>query len=150
MADKFFEDLKVGEIYKSGTETLSQDDIINFAKQFDPQPMHTDPEKAKDSLFGRLVGSGWQSLSASIRMLVESKVFGNTPLIGVNVDNVRFWKPLLPGATIQVIMEIQELIPSSKPERGYVVVKVTTQADGEDIVTQNWRMLIPTRAHQKK
>ncbi|MEC8467768.1 MAG: enoyl-CoA hydratase, partial [Pseudomonadota bacterium] len=76
--------------------------------------------------------------------------FGNTPLIGVNVDNVRFWKPLLPGATIQVIMEIQELIPSSKPERGYVVVKVTTQADGEDIVTQNWRMLIPTRAHQKK
>lgn len=148
--DKYFEDLKVGEVYESVTETLSQDDIIDFAKQFDPQPMHTDPEGAKNSLFGQLVGSGWQSLSSTIRLLVEAKPFGETPLIGVNVDNVRFWKPLLPGATLQAFMEIEELVPSSKPERGYVLVKVTTKADDEVIVTQNWRMLIPTKSNLKK
>lgn len=149
MSDKFFEDLIVGEIYKSGTETLSQENIIDFAKQFDPQPMHTDPELAKQSLFGKLVGSGWQSLSSTIRLLVEAKPFGETPLIGVNVDNVRFHKPLLPGATLQAFMEIEALTPSSKPERGYVTVKVTTKSNGEDIVTQNWRMLIPTKQGQK-
>lgn len=145
MANKFYEDLKVGEVYTTGTQTFSQDDIIEFATEFDPQPMHLDPEKAKDSLFGQLVGSGWQSLSTTIRLLVDSKPFGETPLIGVNIDNVRFWKPLLPGATLQAFMEVKELIPSSKPGRGYVSVKVTTQADGVDIVTQTWRMLVPTK-----
>ena len=51
---------------------------------------------------------------------------------------------------LNAVMEIEELVPSSKPERGYVLVKVTTKADGEVIVTQNWRMLIPTKSHLKK
>lgn len=150
VAHKFYEDLKIGDIYKTGSKSFSQDDIIAFATEFDPQPMHIDPEGAKESLFGQLVGSGWQSLSTTIRLLVDAKPFGDTPLIGVNIDNIRFWKPLLPGATLQAFMEIKGLTPSSKPERGYVNVTVTTQADGIDIVTQDWRMLVPTKYTSNK
>lgn len=141
----YFEDLSVGSIYESGTKKLELDEIIEFAEEFDPQPMHTDVEKAKDSFFGQLIGSGWQTLSTTIRLLVDSKPFGETALIGMQVDEVRFIAPLIPGATLQAFMEIIELTPSSKGTRGYVSVKVTTKADGKEMLTQKWKMLIPCK-----
>ncbi|MFT7144102.1 MAG: acyl dehydratase [Alphaproteobacteria bacterium] len=145
MADKFFNDLKVGEVYVSGTKKIKLDEVIAFATEFDPQPMHTDVEAAKEGFFGELIGSGWQTLSTTIRLMVDSKPFGETPLIGMQVDEVRFLSPLRPGATLQAFMEIIELQASKKPGRGYVLVKVTTKADDKEILTQKWRMLIPRK-----
>tara|TARA_R110000868_G_scaffold411733_1_gene708247 strand:+ start:79125 stop:79562 length:438 start_codon:yes stop_codon:yes gene_type:complete len=145
MANKLFDDLKVGDIYPSGSKTLNLAEIISFAQEFDPQPMHTDVEAAKNSFFGELIGSGWQTLSSTIRLMVDSKPFGETPLIGMQVDDVRFLAPLKPGATLQAFMEIIGLEESKKPGRGYVNVQVTTKADGEVILTQKWRMLIPRK-----
>lgn len=141
----YFEDLKIGDVYTSGTKTLSLEEIIEFAKEFDPQPMHTDVEKAKESFFGQLVGSGWQTLSSTIGMLVDAKPFGETALIGMHVDEVRFIAPLLPDSTLQASMEITGLTPSSKGGRGYVDVFVTTTSNGKAILTQKWKMLIPCK-----
>lgn len=145
MADIFFEDLKIGQVFKSGTKKLELDELISFAKEFDPQPMHTDVEAATEGFFGQLVGSGWQTLSSTIRLLVDEKPFGNNPLIGMQVDDVRFVAPLLPGVTLQAFMEITELKESKKPGRGYIDVFVTTKADGKAILTQKWRMLMPRK-----
>jgi len=145
MTNKYFEDLSIGEIYKSGTKKLSLEEIITFAKEFDPQPMHTDASAAKEGFFGELIGSGWQSLATTIRLLVDSKPFGDVPLVGMHVDEVRFMAPLLPDSTLQAFMEIVELEKSSKAGRGYVHVKVTTKANGKDILSQKWKMLIPTK-----
>ena len=145
MADIFWDDLDVGQVYTSGTLTLDKNQLIEFASTFDPQSMHTDEEKAKESIFGQLVGSGWHTLSSTIRLLAEARPLGETPLIGMEVDNVRFLKPLLPGAELQAHMEVIDLRPSRKEGRGYVRVKVTTTADGEAILTQEWLMLMPRK-----
>lgn len=145
MADILWDDLEVGQVYKSGTITLDKDQLVEFARTFDPQPMHTDEEKAKDSFFGQLVGSGWHTLSSTIRLLAEARPLGNTPLIGMEVDKVRFLKPLLPDAVLQAQMEVIDLRPSRKEGRGYVRVKVTTTANGEPILTQEWLMLMPRK-----
>lgn len=143
--DLYWDDLKIGQVYTSGTLVLDKAQIINFAHAFDPQPMHTDEELAKDSFFGRLVGSGWHSLSSTIRLLADARPFGNTPLIGMEVDKVRFLKPLLPDVTLQAKMEVVELRPSKRPERGYVRVHVTTLADGAPLLSQEWLMLMPRK-----
>ncbi len=143
--DLFWEDLKIGQTYTSGTLTLDKDEMIAYAKIFDPQPMHIDEEKAKDSFFGRLIGSGWHALSSTIRLMAESKPFGETPLVGMEVDKIRFMAPLLPDVTLRAKMEIVELKESKKPGRGYVRVHVTTTADDKPIVSQEWFMLMPTR-----
>ena len=145
MADIYWDDLEVGQVYKSGTIVLGKDQLVEFAQTFDPQPMHTDEEKAKDSFFGQLVGSGWHTLSSTIRLLAEARPFGETPLIGMEVDKVRFLKPLLPNSELQAIMEVIDLRPSRKGGKGYVRVKVTTTANCEPILTQEWLMLMPRK-----
>ena len=145
MTDILWDDLDVGQIYKSGTIKLDKNQLIDFAQTFDPQPMHTNEEQAKDSFFGQLVGSGWHTLSSTIRLLAEAKPFGRTPLIGMEVDKVRFVKPLLPDAELQAIMEVISLRESRQKERGYVRVKVTTTANSEPILTQEWLMLMPRK-----
>ncbi len=144
--DIYWDDLEIGQIYESGTLKLDKNQIIEFASTFDPQPMHTDEEQAKDTFFGQLVGSGWHTLSSTIRLMAEAKPFGNTPLIGMEVDKVRFMKPLLPGATLQAKMEVVDLRASKRSERGYVRVHVTTLADGQPLLSQEWLMLMPRKA----
>ena len=145
MADIFWDDLEVGQVYTSGTLKLDKKQLVEFAETFDPQPMHTDEEKAKESIFGQLIGSGWHTLSSTIRLMAEARPFGETPLIGMEVDNVRFLNPLLPGAILQAHMEVIDLRPSRKEGRSYVRVKVTTTADDAVILTQEWLMLMPKR-----
>lgn len=143
--DLYWDDLAVGQVYTSGSLTLDKNQMIAFAEAFDPQPMHTNEEEAKDTFFGQLVGSGWHTLSSTIRLMAEAKPFGKTPLIGMEVDKVRFMKPLLPGVTLQAKMEVVDLRPSRKEGRGYVRVHVTTLADGEPLLSQEWLMLMPRK-----
>ncbi|MBI1363959.1 MAG: hypothetical protein GC134_08225 [Proteobacteria bacterium] len=141
----FFEDLQLGATYTSATAMLNLEEQLDFARQWDPQPMHLDAEAAKLSPFGKLVGSGWHTLCTTIRLMVEAKPFGDTPLLGMQVDDIRFHKPLVAGMTLHAVGEIVGLKPSSKGGRGYVQFKVTTYADGDIIASQQWTMLVPGR-----
>lgn len=140
-----FDDLKVGQTFKTGTYKVTKDEIIAFAKQYDPQVFHTDEEAAKKTFFKGLVASGWHTLSLSMRLMVDAKPYGDTPLVGMGGDNMRFSSPVYPDDELHVEAEIKELRPSSKDStRGYGLVELVTYANGDrEVARQNWRMLIP-------
>jgi acyl dehydratase len=147
MEPRFFEDIVVGERTRSGSFTLTRDSIVEFAGRYDPQPMHMDEQAAKAGFFGKLVASGWQTLVITMRLMVEARPFGATPLIGIQIDEVRFQRPVLPGDSLSADLEILEKrLSKSRPDRGFVKGRtVTSNQHGAEVSSQLWTMLIPLR-----
>lgn len=139
MSIVYWEDLHVGQVFETAKKTLNKEEMIAFAKEYDPQPMHLTDEGGAASMFGQYIGSGWQTLCTTIRLMVEAKPLGDTPLIGMQLDEIKFLKPLLPDANLQAKAEILELWPSkSNPKRGYIRFLVTTESNGKLIASQRW------------
>ena len=129
----YLEDLYAGQRFESGPHTLDVEQIKRFARDFDPQPFHTDEEGAKDSFFGSLAASGWHTAAITMRLLTESvPVAGG--LIGAKTE-VTWPKPTWPGDTLHVESEILSVTPSkSKPDRGIVVMFSRTLDQNGDAV----------------
>jgi acyl dehydratase len=135
----YLEDLKKGMTFESAKVTLTQDEMIEFASKYDPQAMHLTEEGGKASFFGHYLGSGWHTLCTTIRLMVEAKPFGETPLVGLELNEIKFLKPLLPNAELQAKAEILDFWPSkTNPKKGYVSLEVITEANGKPIVSQRW------------
>jgi acyl dehydratase len=142
---RVFSDIEIGETCASRAVEVTEDDIRSYASAFDPQPMHLDHDAAEASFFGRLVGSGWHALSLTMRLMVETRPFGATPLIGVRVTDISIRRPLLPGASLSARAEVTGKRISAGGEHGYVMMTVET-LDGEDVlITQKWTVLVPLR-----
>ncbi|MGO9471517.1 MAG: MaoC family dehydratase [Isosphaeraceae bacterium] len=122
---RFFEDIKADQVYEFGTITVSEKDIIDFARQFDPQDFHLDPAKAASSLFGGIVASGWHTTAVVMRLYVDHYLSHIANLGSPGVENIRWPNPLRPGDTLRIRVTILEARPSrSKPDRGIVRVHV--------------------------
>jgi acyl dehydratase len=122
MARRYFEDFRVGEVLQLGSRTVSEADIIAFARQFDPQPFHVDPVRAKASVFGGLIASGWHTASLFMRLLVDGFIDQVVESLGSpGVDKVEWLKPVRPGDTLTGRLTIMALIPSkSRADRGTI------------------------------
>jgi acyl dehydratase len=122
MALRYFEDFRVGEVLALGSRQVSEAEIIAFARQFDPQPFHTDPERAGAGPFGGLVASGWHTCSLFMRLLVDGFVTTVAQSMGSpGVDKIEWLKPVRPGDTLTGRITILDLIPSkSHPGRGTI------------------------------
>jgi acyl dehydratase len=134
---EWFDDLKVGMRFKSDAVTVSKEDIIRFASEYDPQPFHLDEEAAKKSIFGGLIASGWHTGSLMMRMLYEGVVQHVVSLGSPGVDELRWVKPVRPGDTLSGRLIVTECVPSrSKRDRGIVksVMEMRNQND-EVVVT---------------
>lgn len=141
----YLEDLHVGQRFVSGSHQLDEHQIRQFARQFDPQPFHVDPEAAKGTFFGGLVASGWHTAAVSMRLLVESlPVAGG--LIGAQAE-IAWPRPVRPGAVLHVESEILALRPShSKPDRGVVTVRNETRDEtGEVVQLFTATLVVPRR-----
>lgn len=128
---------------------MTIDEMTAYAQKFDPQPIHVDADAARGELFGGLVASGWLTLGATTRLILESGILGATPLVGVSIDRLRFLAPVRAGDLLTADAEVLELRPSrSHPERGYLVVRVTTsrRPGGDPVLTQAWTLLVPRGA----
>jgi hypothetical protein len=80
MSDRYLEDFVVGQVFKpSGRARVEKDEIIAFAKQYDPQPFHLDEEAGRKSIFGRLVASGWHTAALTMRLVAQQRVSGGGP-----------------------------------------------------------------------
>jgi len=122
---RFFEDIKADQVYEFGTITVSEKDIIDFARQFDPQDFHLDPAKAASSLFGGIVASGWHTTAVVMRLYVDHYLSHVANLGSPGVEDIRWPNPLRPGDTLRIRVTILEARPSrSKPDRGIVRVHV--------------------------
>ncbi len=109
-----------------GSFSLSEAEIIAFAKEYDPQPFHVDPVAAKDGPFGGLIASGWHTTSMMMRQLVDHYVSPESSLGAAGVDELRWPKPVRPGDTLHVRATVLEARRSgSKPDRG--IVKTLTE-----------------------
>ena len=85
-------DLRIGQAFETGSLVISREDIVAFAASFDPQPMHLDEAAAEQTLFGRLVASGWHVAALTMRLMVQARPFGATPLIGAEIEPYTTYK----------------------------------------------------------
>jgi acyl dehydratase len=119
----YFDDMPVGFRYETGTKTVSREEIIDFARQWDPQPFHLDDEAAKSSPYGRLIASGFHTLLVAFTLTLDASDWSGSSMGSPGMDNVRWMRPVYPGDTLQVRAEVVKATPSrSRGDRGYVDV----------------------------
>ena len=117
----YYEDLALTPSNDLGTRTVSREDIIRFAREFDPQPFHVDEEAAKKSPYGGLIASGWMTCAMVMRMMCDGYLAESASLGSPGIDKLRWLKPVRPGDTISVLRKTLEARKSaSKPDMGIV------------------------------
>jgi len=128
MADLFFEDFVVGQVFASTRPLrVEKDEIVAFAKKFDPQYFHIDEETARSSIFGGLVASGWHTAALTMRLLTEreSKPAGGS--IGLGFDELRWPIPVRPGDELRIESEVLDVRRSkSRPDYGLIKMRTRT------------------------
>lgn len=147
-APRYLEDFKVGELTETDEFPVTRDMIVSFAQQYDPQPMHVDEVAARATVFGELVGSGWQTLLITMRLVLNARLLGGSPIVAAEFPGVRFHAPMRPGDVLRASAQVVAIRPSkSRPDRGLLDVKVTTKtATGATLVTQTWSLVLPSRS----
>jgi len=129
--DRYFEDYIPGQIHEFGTITVSEPEILEFARRFDPQPMHVDPEAAAEGRYGGIIASGWHTVGLAMRLLVDHYISKVASLASPGVDEVRWPHPVRPEDAIRIRVSVLEARPSrSKPDRG--VVRTLIEAFNQD------------------
>jgi acyl dehydratase len=145
--DRYFEDYQPGSVYEYGYITVSEAEILEFARAFDPQPIHVDPQAAARGPFGGLIASGWHTASMAMRLIVSHYLSRVGSLASPGIDELRWPAPLRPGDTIRAKVTIVEARRSrSKPDRGLVRthVELITQ-NGDTVLTLTAMNLIRAR-----
>lgn len=133
--DRYFEDYPAGAVYEFGPITVEESEVIAFAKRFDPQPFHMDPEAARQSAFGRLIASGWHTASLMMRLFVDHYLSRVASLGSPGVDELRWLKPVFPGDRLSARVTVLEATPSrSKPDRGIIRSQVEVLNQHHEVV----------------
>ena len=134
---RYFEDFKVGDVTEVGPVTVSEEEIVDFAERFDPQPFHTDPEAAASSPYGGLIASGWHTTALFMGMFVRAVLRDSASLGSPGVEEIRWTAPVRPGDTLTGRTTVTDVQPSaSNPNRGtvYTTNEVFNQS-GERVMT---------------
>lgn len=122
---QYFEDLHVGDTVDCGQRTVSRDEIIEYAEQWDPQPFHVDEAAASETIFGDVIASGLHTLSVCSRLAYDDFFSETAVVAGRGIDELRFPRPVRPGDTIFARVEILDRDGSEgPPERGLVHVGI--------------------------
>lgn len=117
-----FEDFKLGQVIPLGTRHVTAEEIVEFARQFDPQPFHLDEAAGKRSIYGGLIASGWHTCAMVMRMACDTYLLESSSSGSPGFDELRWLKPVRAGDTIRAEFEVVEILPSrTKPDRGLVV-----------------------------
>jgi acyl dehydratase len=133
-APLYLDDIAVGHRHVTHAHALTAEEIVSYARQYDPQPFHTDERAAAESLFGGLAGSGWLTASISMKLLVESGLPIAGGLVGLGGE-IAWPRPTRPGDVLRVESEVLEVTPSrSKPDRGTVTIRNETKNQRDEVV----------------
>ena len=146
MQERYFEDLKAGDRFKSDSYKISEEQIISFAREFDPQPFHLDAAIARQTMFKGLIASGWHTAAITMWLFVQTLNFAEGA-IGLGVDELRWPTAVKANDALQVETEIVDLRESrSKPGHGVVRIRnVTTNQRGEVVQTMMASALVLRR-----
>ena len=137
MSKLFFDDLEAGQIYQLDGCTLSEEEIIAFAKCYDPQPFHIDPKAAADTIYGGVIASGWQTVCMFMRLFYDNLLYRAAAMGSPGLDELRWLKPVRPGDKLEAHVEVLSIRASrSKPDRGLVKLRcVMAVAGGDEVLT---------------
>ena len=142
--DEYFEDLTVGATRSFGSYEVTREEIVEFARRYDPQPFHTDEAAARESMFGGLVASGWHTAAATMRLLVDNYLNESGALGSPGLESLRWRDPVRPGDELSVRTEIADKEPWDD-DRGVAHVDVTTVAGDRTVMTMTALVLYPRR-----
>ena len=133
----YFEDFAPGQDIDLGTRTVTEDEIVAFAREYDPQPFHVDRAAAADSIYGSVIASGWHTCAMMMRMVVDGLLNRSTSMGSPGLDGVRWLAPVRAGDTLNVrYRTVQVKASTSKPDRGVVWSKwVAINQHGETVCT---------------
>jgi acyl dehydratase len=147
MRDYYFDDLKSGDAFDSPSLVLTEEDVIEFAEKYDPQPFHLDRDAAKSSHFGGLVASGFQTAALAWALAQRTGVFRKCSLAGIGIDGLHWRKPVLGGDALKCRFELlKKKFLSSRPGQGIAVWRfdVFNQRD-EIVLTMHMTQLLKCR-----
>ena len=141
MPNYAFEDFRPGQSFALGTYEMTADEIVTFARQYDPQPFHLDAEAAAESAFEGLIASGWHTASVFMRLYVDAVLTGSTSMGSPGVEQLRWRAPVRPGDVLTGSFTVLDVQPSSRrADRGTVFFRgeMTNQA-GTTVLTMEGR-----------
>jgi acyl dehydratase len=143
----YFEDLLIGQKFNAGPISATQEEIIAFAKQYDPQDFHTDPVKAKDTIFGGLVASGWHTSALTMRMLVDAVPNMKGGMIGRAVEKISWPRPVRAGDVLTLEVEVLDLRTSDKsPDRGWMRTRsIVFNQEHKPVMEMEAMIFVPRR-----
>lgn len=126
-----FEDFSKGQVFELGSLTVSREDILKFASEFDPQPFHLDEDAGKASILGGLAASGWHTGSLVMNLLATGLLNKSTCRGSPGIDRLQWKHPVHPGDTLSARAEVTEARAlNSRPDLGIVSIRIT--ADNQD------------------
>jgi acyl dehydratase len=148
MARRYFEDLALGETWTSGEYEITEAEIIDYARKYDPQPMHVDPEAAAKGPHGSVIASGWMVAALSFKLFIEAGGYGDTPVMGLGNDELRWTQVVRPGDRLRSRREVVELRRSrSNPKNGIIRTRITvTSQDGDTVLSMLATGMIAARS----
>jgi acyl dehydratase len=115
----YFEDFPAGDVRESAPRTVTREEMLTFARAYDPQPFHLDEAAAQRSIYGGLIGSGWLTVAVMMRLLWDTLLQDAVSLGSPGADEIRWLKPVRPGDTLRARFTVVEGVPSrSRPDRG--------------------------------
>ena len=121
---RYFEDFQAGEVRELGSREVTQEEIVAFAREYDPQPFHLDEEAAARSPFGGLVASGWHTAAMFMRLFVEAILLDSASLGSPGVEELRWLRPVRPGDVLSGRVRVLETRPSERDAgRGTVITE---------------------------
>ena len=146
MPAQYFEDFSPGQTVELGSRTVTEAEIVAFARQWDPQPFHVDPDAARESVFGGLIASGWHTGAMWMRLYVDSLLGDAAGLGSPGVEELRWLAPVRPGDTLTGRLEVLEATPSQRrADRG--TVRIRAEMVNQDGVTV---MAMTSRGHFRR
>lgn len=140
----YWEDFPVGHVMAFGAMPVTREAVMAFARDFDPQPFHTDEQAGRESLFGGLSASGWHTCAMTMRMMCDAYLLDTASLGSPGIDSLRWLRPVCPGDVLHARVEVLEArVMASKPGVGLVksVWTVLNQQDQPVLSMEGWTMI---------
>lgn len=151
MPEIYFEDVEVGRTHEYGPSQVTREEVIEFARAFDPQPFHLDDEAAGASLFGRLAASGWHTAGIMMRLLVDHRIGRTASLGSPGFDDLRWRHPVYPGDTLRVRSTCVKKRPSrSRSDMGSTWHEVEVLNQDDEIVMSVTSIELVARRHARE
>ena len=147
MSGLYFEDFTVGRRFESPSFAVTEAEIVEFARRYDPQPFHLDADAARQSPYGGLIASGLHTLTLTFRLFLETGALAASSLGSPGLDEIRWLLPVRPDDTLRVVVEVAAARPSSsKPDRGIATLRYQAfNQHGQIVLTMTGHQLLRRR-----